>query len=52
MLRTRQEIAALLKKAEGNLQKTQKIHVQLQSLVVYIEEVLSQKRAPKRKALK
>jgi hypothetical protein len=49
MLQTRREIAALLKNAEGNLKKTQEIHRQLVSLMVYVERVLAGKR-PKRKA--
>jgi len=44
MLRTRQEIASLLKKAEGNLKKTQEIHRELQSLMDYIESVLTRKK--------
>ena len=44
MLRTRQEIASLLKKAEGNLKKTQEIHRELQSLMDYIENLLTRKK--------
>jgi hypothetical protein len=44
MLRTRQEITSLLKKAEGNLKKIQEIHRELQSLMVYIESVLATKK--------
>ena len=40
MLKTREEIASLLKKAEGNLQKTEEIYRELESLWGYIEEVL------------
>ena len=55
MLDTRDEIALLLKRAEGNLQKIEEIHRQLQSLMDYIEDILSRKaqsatRASARKA--
>jgi len=55
MLNTRDEIALLLKRAEGNLQKIEEIHRQLQSLRDYIEDILSRKaqsatRASARKA--
>jgi len=55
MLDTRDEIALLLKRAEGNLQKIEEIHRQLQSLRDYIEDILSRKaqsatRASARKA--
>jgi hypothetical protein len=42
MLQTRDEIAALLKQAEGNLQKTQAIHRELAALMVYIQSVLEE----------
>ena len=55
MLNTRDEIALLLKRAEGNLQKIEEIHRELQSLMDYIEAILSRKaqsatRASARKA--
>lgn len=43
MLNTREEIALLLKRAEGNLQKTEEIHRELEQLMVYIEDLLSRK---------
>jgi hypothetical protein len=46
MLRTREEIALLLKKAKGNLQKTQEIHRQLESLMRYIDDILRRKNPP------
>jgi hypothetical protein len=49
MFQTRREISALLKAAEGNLKKTQEIHRQLESLVGYIERVLSEAPTQKRK---
>lgn len=49
MLRTRLEIAALLKEAEGNLKKTQEIHRELELLMGYIERVLSEKPSKRRK---
>ena len=52
MLRTRLEIEALLKKATGNLQKTQEIHRELQSLMNYIQNVLDASSSAKRKSPK
>jgi len=52
MLRTRLEIESLLKKAEGNLKKTQEIHRQLQALVNYIQTVIDRQASSKRKAPK
>ena len=43
MLNTREEIALLLERAEGNLQKIEAIHRELQSLMDYIEDILSRK---------
>lgn len=45
MLCTREEIALLLKKAEGNLQKTEEIHRELELLTDYIESVLDAKKS-------
>lgn len=44
MLRTREEIALLLKKAEGNLQRTEEIYRELELLMDYIESVLDAKK--------
>ena len=52
MLRTRLEIEALLKKAAGNLQKTQEIHRELQSLMNYIQTILDASSSAKRKSPK
>ena len=43
MLHTREEIALLLKRAEGNLQKTAEIYRELEHLMVYIEDILTRK---------
>jgi len=43
MLNTREEIALLLERAESNLQKIEAIHRELQSLMDYIEDILSRK---------
>ena len=43
MLNTSEEIALLLERAEGNLQKIEAIHRELQSLMDYIEAILSRK---------
>ena len=52
MLRTREEIALLLKKAEGNLQKTAEIHRELELLMDYIESVLDAKKpSPNRESV-
>jgi hypothetical protein len=51
MLRTRQEIETLLKKADGNLKKTQEIYRQLRALMEYIDSVLlAQKPSLKRQS--
>ena len=52
MLRTRLEIEALLKKATGNLQKTQEIYRELQSLMNYIQTLLDASSSAKRNSPK
>jgi len=52
MLRTRLEIEALLKKATGNLQKTQEIYRELQSLMNYIQTILDASSSAKRNSPK
>ena len=52
MRRTRNEIVALLKKSEGNLLRTQKIHRELQALMASVERMLTRRPTLSRRAEK